>query len=287
MSKKTVRRLIMFAVGVPTIILPPLCLPYYNFLAFHIEIILTSIIATIEMCRFFQKKFEITFSPVLLSILGSLIIIAGYFMNLDKATWGHIIALYLASFFVLFLKEFIASFKGDFDKVLHRLSAAMFTITYPWFFAIFFSRLVSLPNPSYSISLFLLIVFLCDSSSWLFGKFLGKGNRGVFLVSPNKSIAGFIGGYLGSLFISVVIYYLFTMKMGIQMLKLWQILVVTVFTTTGAIAGDLVESMLKRACDVKDSGWIIWGRGGILDSMDSLLFAAPVFYVVFRYFLNQ
>ena len=286
MSKKTVKRLIMFAVGVPTIILPIFCLPYYKFLVFHIEIILTSIIATIEMHSFFKKRFGVSFSPVLLSTLGSLIIVAGYFMNLQKVTWGNVIALYLFSFFVLFLKEFIASFKGDFDKVLHRLSAAMFTITYPWFFAIFFSRLVSLPAPSYSISLFLLIVFLCDSSSWLFGKFLGKGNRGVFLVSPNKSIAGFIGGYLGSLFISVVAYYLFTLQLGIKMLELWQMLVVTFFTTTAAIAGDLVESMLKRACNVKDSGWVIWGRGGILDSLDSLLFAAPVFYAVFKYFLS-
>lgn len=286
MSKKTVRRLIMFAVGVPVIILPVFFLPYREFLAFHVEIVLTSIIATIEMQKFFKKRFGVSFSPVLISILGSFIIVAGYFMNLGKATWGNIIALYLFAFFLLFLKEFIASFKGDFDKVLHRLSAAMFTITYPWFFAIFFSRLVSLPAPSYSISLFLLIVFFCDSASWLFGKFLGKGNRGLFLVSPNKSIAGFIGGYLGSLFISIVAYYFFTIQIGVKLLELWQILILTFFTTTAAIAGDLVESMLKRACDLKDSGWIIWGRGGILDSMDSLLFAAPVFYVSFKYFLD-
>jgi len=61
----------------------------------------------------------------------------------------------------------------------------------------------------------------------------------------------------------------------------------TILTSTAAIAGDLVESMLKRACNVKDSGTVILGRGGILDSMDSLLFAAPVFYVVFKYFINR
>ena len=203
-------------------------------------------------------------------------------MNRGQTTWGNIIALYLFSFFVLFLKEFIASFRGDFGLVLHRLSAGIFTLTYPWFFAIFFSRFVSLPSPRYAISLFFLIVFFCDSSSWLFGKFLGKGNRGVFVVRPNKSIAGFVGGYLGATFITVMAYYLFP-TMG---LSLSQIIVLTLFTTTAAIAGDLVESMLKRACDVKDSGSVILGRGGILDSMDSLLFAAPVFYVVFKYFIS-
>lgn len=282
MSKKTVQRLIMFAIGVPAIILPAFCLPYKHFLAFHLEIIITSIFATIEISRIFAKKFESAFCPFLISVLGSCIIVAGYFMNLGKATWGNIIAVYLFSFFVLFLREFILSFNGDFEKVLPRLASGVFSLTYPWFFSIFFSRLVSLPHPRYSISLFLLIVFFCDSASWLFGKFLGGNNRGVFLVSPNKSIAGFIGGYLGAVFITVVCYYFFQ----IASLPLWQMLVVTVVTTTAAIAGDLVESMIKRSCELKDSGCIILGRGGILDSMDSLLFAAPAFFVTFKYFLN-
>ena len=282
MSAKTIHRLIMFMIGVPTIILPVFALPYYNFLAFHIEIAITGIVATIEMHMLVNSKFKASTSPILLSILGSLTVVVGYFMNLNRANWGNIIALYLLSFFILFMKEFIVSFKGDFEKVLHRLSAGMFILTYPWFFTIFFSRLISLPKPRYSVSLFLLIVFFCDSASWLFGKFLGKGNRGIFLVSPNKSIAGFIGGYLGALFISIIAYYLFKL----QEIKLWEVIIITICTTTAAIAGDLVESMLKRSCNVKDSGWIIFGRGGILDSMDSLLFAAPVFYVTFKYFLE-
>ena len=282
MSKKTMHRLIMFAIGVPTILLPVLALPYYNFLAFHIEVAIASVVATIEMHKLVKAKFEASTSPVLLSVLGTLVLVVGYLMNLNYANWGGIVALYLIAFFVLFMKEFVVSFNGDFEKVLHRLSAGMFILTYPWFFSIFFSRLVNLPQPRYSISLFLLIVFFCDSSSWLFGKFLGKGNRGVFLVSPNKSIAGFIGGYLGALFIATIIYY-FSKLVD---MKLWEMVVVTVCTTTAAIAGDLVESMLKRACNVKDSGWIVFGRGGILDSMDSLLFAAPVFYVTFKYFLE-
>lgn len=283
MSKKTRQRLIMFAIGVPAIILPAYYLPHYDFLAFHIEIIITSIIATVEMQNLFYKRFGASFSSIIISFLGTLIILAGYLMNRGQATWGNIVALYLLAFFILFLKEFIASFRGDFDAVLHRLSAGIFTLTYPWFFAIFFCRFVSLPSTRYAISLFFLIVFFCDSSSWLFGKFLGKGNRGIFIVSPNKSIAGFIGGYLGSVFIAIVVYYLFPT----MMLSLFQIIILTLFTTTAAIAGDLVESMLKRACNVKDSGRIIMGRGGILDSMDSLLFAAPVFYVVFKYFIKS
>lgn len=282
MSRKTTQRLIMFIIGVPSIVLPATYFTQYHFLAFHLEIIVASVIATIEMQHLFYKKFGVSFSPVLLSVCGTSIIIAGYFMNCGLTNWGSIVALYLFSFFLLFLKEFIASSKGDFAHVMHRLSAAMFTLTYPWFFSIFFSRLVNLPRPHFSIALFLLNVFLCDSSSWFFGKLWGKGNRGIFLVSPNKSIAGFIGGYLGSIALSLSVYYFF----DFPHIMLWQVIVLTFLTTTAAIAGDLIESMLKRSCNVKDSGIVILGRGGILDSMDSLLFAVPVFYVVFQYFIK-
>jgi len=50
----------------------------------------------------------------------------------------------------------------------------------------------------------------------------------------------------------------------------------------GTIAGDLIESALKRSAHVKDSGSVMIGRGGLMDSVDSILFCAPVFYLVFR-----
>ena len=63
-----------------------------------------------------------------------------------------------------------------------------------------------------------------------------------------------------------------------------EIISLTVVTSLFAIIGDLIESVIKRAVDVKDSGNIIPGRGGILDSVDSLLLAAPVFYLLVKIF---
>jgi phosphatidate cytidylyltransferase len=50
------------------------------------------------------------------------------------------------------------------------------------------------------------------------------------------------------------------------------------------VLGDLAESAIKRSCDMKDSGFIVPGRGGILDSTDSIALTAPVFYVLYRFF---
>ena len=58
------------------------------------------------------------------------------------------------------------------------------------------------------------------------------------------------------------------------------------FTALFAIIGDIIESILKRSADVKDSGKVILGRGGILDSIDSLLIAAPVFYTLCMFLLG-
>jgi phosphatidate cytidylyltransferase len=106
---------------------------------------------------------------------------------------------------------------------------------------------------------------------------LGKGNRGFIKVSPNKSIIGFIGGIFGSILIALLTQYFFPEILpGPYYKGVILGFVVSIF----AITGDLVESLLKRSADCKDSGNVIMGRGGILDSIDSLLFVAPVFYIM-------
>ena len=93
-------------------------------------------------------------------------------------------------------------------------------------------------------------------------------------VSPNKSLAGFAGGLLGSLLAALISYYLFP-RAGIGSLA--ALLFTGLCVGVTVILGDLVESALKRSAGVKDSSSFIPGRGGILDSFDSLLFSAPLF----------
>jgi len=118
-----------------------------------------------------------------------------------------------------------------------------------------------------------LIVFANDSLAWLFGMTLGK-TRGIVAVSPKKSLEGFIAGMSGSVVAALVGPFLFPEFVP----RNW-IALISMGLACGSlvIAGDLFESSIKRAVSVKDSGSIIPGRGGILDSFDSLLFTAPVF----------
>jgi phosphatidate cytidylyltransferase len=118
-----------------------------------------------------------------------------------------------------------------------------------------------------------LIVFANDSLAWLFGITIGR-TRGIVAVSPKKSLEGFIAGMTGSVAVALGGPFLFNGMIPNDWLVLFITGLVCGFMV---IAGDLFESSIKRAVSVKDSGSIIPGRGGILDSFDSILFTAPVF----------
>lgn len=118
-----------------------------------------------------------------------------------------------------------------------------------------------------------LIVFANDSLAWLFGITIGR-TRGIVAVSPKKSLEGFVAGMTGSVAAAMAGPFLFP---GIIPRNWLALFVAGLSCGFLVIAGDLFESSIKRAVSVKDSGSIIPGRGGILDSFDSLLFTAPVF----------
>jgi phosphatidate cytidylyltransferase len=118
-----------------------------------------------------------------------------------------------------------------------------------------------------------LIVFANDSLAWLFGITIGR-TRGIVAVSPKKSLEGFIAGMTGSVAAALGGPLLFPGMIPGN----WPALFIAGLACGFlVIAGDLFESSIKRAVSVKDSGSIIPGRGGILDSFDSILFTAPVF----------
>jgi phosphatidate cytidylyltransferase len=121
------------------------------------------------------------------------------------------------------------------------------------------------------------IVFTGDTLAYIFGRAIGR-HKLLEAVSPKKTIEGAIGGLIGSALAGAVL--------GIFFLPdrpLWAIVLTALTTGAFAQVGDLFESLLKRVAEVKDSGTMMPGHGGILDRVDGLLFAAPVYYVLARF----
>jgi len=118
---------------------------------------------------------------------------------------------------------------------------------------------------------FLLLLWANDTGAYLFGRKLGS-HKLFERHSPKKTWEGFFGGMLTSLLVSFIISTFFK-EISPLIWAGMSILVVSFGTL-----GDLVESMLKRSLNAKDSGNILPGHGGLLDRFDGLLIAAPVVY---------
>ena len=133
------------------------------------------------------------------------------------------------------------------------------------------------------ILIFFLVVLLNDAFAWGAGMVFGKNNRGFLVVSPSKSIAGFIGGLAASVSTGIIAAILIPGAFSSTVVSSMSAGAILGFGAGIAAAlGDLGESAIKRSAGVKDSGSLILGRGGALDSIDSLALAAPVYYMLYR-----
>jgi phosphatidate cytidylyltransferase len=130
----------------------------------------------------------------------------------------------------------------------------------------------------------LLLLFVCvalsDTAAYYVGSAFG-GHRLAPILSPRKSWEGAAGGLLGSVAGALLAHFWF-----FQRLSLPHALAIAALIWAAGIAGDLAESVWKRAAGVKDSSALLPGHGGILDRLDSLLVAAPVLYYYWRAFLS-
>lgn len=135
------------------------------------------------------------------------------------------------------------------------------------------------PSGKLWIFFMLVVVFATDTGAFYTGRAWGK-HRLYRAVSPGKTWEGAVGGFLAGIAGGV----LFTAYTGLHPIDFRLFLLAAGVGTAGQI-GDLVESMLKRNHGVKDSGSLLPGHGGVLDRVDSILFAAPVLYVYLALFM--
>jgi phosphatidate cytidylyltransferase len=124
-------------------------------------------------------------------------------------------------------------------------------------------------------------VWLADSGAYFIGKKFGQTKifpKG----SPNKTFAGFFGGYLSAIIMAIIVFYNVPQLESINFIVF---LVLASVLYLFAVYGDLFESVIKRLQGVKDSGQLIPGHGGILDRLDSLYATVPVYTLILTYYL--
>jgi len=128
-----------------------------------------------------------------------------------------------------------------------------------------------------------LVVKLTDVGAYFTGCRLG-GRKFFPSISPAKTWSGVLGGMATGMVCSLAGWSLMQGNMIHVQLTWVDALALGLLLSAAGITGDLIESMLKRACGVKDSGTVIKGMGGVLDVVDSLIFAAPVLYIYLNLF---
>lgn len=185
----------------------------------------------------------------------------------------------LIGIFLLFTLLFLFRIRNIADAAREVAYAILAFIYIP----ILLMHLIMLRQTPYGVQwlvVIMLIVMTNDSVAFYSGRALGK-HRLYPLVSPKKSIEGAVGGAVGSIAGTLLAKYTF-----FPQLTLRDALLTAVFIGILGQTGDLFESLLKRSFGVKDSGTIFPGHGGVLDRLDSIIFAAPATYYYVIYFFK-
>lgn len=167
------------------------------------------------------------------------------------------------------------------SKALRHVFGFLTLIPFLWSVIILRASDIS-ADPYHGAKLVLYVCFLvwaADSGAYFAGKSMGKRKMAPH-VSPNKTIEGLIGGIIAALIVG----WLFAGWFDIQFTSPVHMVIITLITVVISVLGDLVESMFKRVSGIKDSSNIIPGHGGILDRIDSLTAAFPVFALLYYVF---
>lgn len=131
-----------------------------------------------------------------------------------------------------------------------------------------------------------IVVKFTDIGAYFTGRLIGR-HKLFPRISPAKTWEGLFGGIGFALVASVVFYLISGGRLGVVTLRAVDAVILGIMLPFTAVVGDLFESLLKRACSIKDSGTSVPGMGGFLDVLDSLFFGAPMLYIYIRLVLSQ
>jgi len=183
--------------------------------------------------------------------------------------------------YVFLLLPIVAALRGDTANFMRRIAEAQWGLMISVYCVSHVPALTTLPIPGFADRSLLLIAFLIlvvqssDVLQYVWGKLLGRHQIAPSL-SPSKTVEGFAGGVASATLIGAALWW-------ITPFSPWQAAIMALVINLMGFCGGLVMSAIKRDRGVKDWGQMIEGHGGMLDRLDSVIFAAPIFFHLTRY----
>lgn len=188
------------------------------------------------------------------------------------------VAFYLSAFLVLMRGLLRVHSRGN-DSItaeFQHIESRVFGLTYLVLFPSFVPKVHAFPHGPALVLFLIGVIWMGDIGAYYGGKNFGKTKLSP-AISPGKTREGALAGlFVSALWAAGLGWY------ALDYLPIWVWVIIAVPTAVVAQAGDLMESLMKRAYSVKDSGGMIPGHGGVFDRFDSLILAAPFFYLLLR-----
>ena len=278
-------RVLVALIGVPL-----LFFVYMGEAFFHMNLqglpmlIFTNLVVAIGVYEFYKmvkisgKEVYDKFGILVSIIIPNLIYLANRSKYLDQSMVGLVII--IATMSLLIYRVFKNQIKGTLEKV-------SFTILGIVYVSVFFSQIINLYFLG-AIFPFVLqvLVWISDTAAGIVGVAIGRKffKNGFTEISPKKSVEGALGSiiFTAIAFVGIVSY--FEKIKDVSLEEGVVAFLIGAFISVVAQIGDLIESLFKRECGVKDSGTILMGHGGILDRFDSMILVLPFVTVVIYFF---
>lgn len=243
------------------------------------------LIASIGIFEFYNAFSKKGYSPVKIYGLFYILLLAAmlYFESdsilnimLKTEKYGEFnifVPLFLVSLMALMS---LLVFKNNKYNIID-LTVTVFGGFYVIFFISYFIKLRNLEGGLYLFFVSLIGAIATDTFAYFVGCAIGK-RKLIPSVSPNKTVAGSVGGFIGSICLLTIIGYVLIYTKTYDGMALYHYSIIGAISGIVAQIGDLVASSIKRFTGIKDYGKLIPGHGGILDRIDSYLFVVPVVY---------
>lgn len=260
----SIKRVISALLGIP---LTVLVLSIKNIYVVDAAFAIIAIMCLHEL----YQAFAIKYKPVTWIGYLSTILIVGLHFFADGSLFNVLVLTIFISLFLLFIEIF--------RKEINIVDAALtlFGICYITVFLMFVPLAKELPNGDLLVWYIFAATWGTDVFAYLIGRFFGKHK--FTEISPKKTIEGCLGGIIGAIVVMLGFTYLFNtvFNMNISYITIG---IMAIVLSVISQMGDLIASSIKRYIGIKDFGNIIPGHGGMLDRFDSVIFTAPIAYLL-------